>query len=132
MRKAVEKTHWSDMLDDMGACRPARQWAKTQPTMVAAWRSCPIGAWLDWFVYTLYEFESCTAWRELEAIENKAVDHTGVCVAELTPGTDERISRIGKRRRDAMRHHANQVRKVYKYSDVKKQVAAYLAMCGRR
>lgn len=40
--------HWSNKLVKLGACKDAVEWAKTQPSAAAAWKSCEDGAWMLW------------------------------------------------------------------------------------
>ena len=40
--------HWSTQLDAMGACSDAVAWARTQPSLAAAWRTCKRGDWMLW------------------------------------------------------------------------------------
>ena len=39
-----------DQLTTMNACSSAAQWARTQPNPYAAWRTCPRGDWLLWWL----------------------------------------------------------------------------------
>lgn len=40
--------HWSNKLVKLGACKDAVEWAKTQPSAAAAWKSCERGDWMLW------------------------------------------------------------------------------------
>ena len=41
-------SHWSRKLQAIGACLDAVEWARTQPSLAAAWRTCERGDWMLW------------------------------------------------------------------------------------
>jgi hypothetical protein len=44
------KTHWSKKLAVLGACREAIVYAKTKPSLAAAWRDCERADWMLWLL----------------------------------------------------------------------------------
>ena len=40
----------TDQLKRMSACTDAREWAESQPNAYTAWRTCPRGDWLMWWL----------------------------------------------------------------------------------
>jgi hypothetical protein len=46
----LPKPHWSKKLEALYACREAVEYAKTKPSLAAAWRDCERGDWMLWLV----------------------------------------------------------------------------------
>ena len=42
--------HWTNALVKLNACNEAVEWAKTQPSLAAAWKNCKRGDWMMWLL----------------------------------------------------------------------------------
>ena len=43
-------THWTDDLVARRACDEGVTWARTQPDLATAWRTCSRGSWMMWWL----------------------------------------------------------------------------------
>jgi len=46
----VSAAHWSDALVPLGAYCEGLAWARTQPDLATAWRTCTRGDWMGWLL----------------------------------------------------------------------------------
>lgn len=46
--------HWSNSLAAIHAPAPIVEWARTQPSLAEAWRTCTNGAWMLWLAHRIY------------------------------------------------------------------------------
>lgn len=61
----MKREHWSSKLVKMEACIEAVDWAKTQPSLAAAWRTCKRGDWMIWFARMCNEKAGSMAHRRV-------------------------------------------------------------------
>ncbi len=85
--------HWADDLRKLFACPEAVAWARSYPTLDAAWAACQDGSWMLWWAVHCVVRETALAAPAAAAVYDVAAVAayvaTGITFATVPPNTSD-------------------------------------------